>query len=684
MHRRLGAGRPLLVRAHRPLVGGEAELRRRPQGLPHQPRGRHRPAHRRDHPVLRRRPDASTSSTINTLANDGDDQPHRCCSSASLLPDRRRDVEVGPVHPAHLAARRHGRPHAGVGADPRRHHGRGRHLHGRPPLRACSSRASSIGTARRSTCSPSIGARHRAVRRRCLAFVQNDIKKVLAYSTVSQLGYMVMALGVGAWTAAHLPPLHPRLLQGLPVPRLRLGQPRRPLRFDMKKDMGGLRKYMPNTFWTFMIGTGRAHRHLPARRLLVEGRDPRRRPPARRRRRLQALHGHGPHRRLHDRGLHDPGIWYTFYGESRGARPTARARTRPAPASPSRSSSWPSARSSPASPTCPTKALRHRRARRRSRCASSTSSSRPAPTSRAPQHASATPSSTPGSPSVSTVIGAHRRSALAYLWYWQGPGPARPHRAQQASPAPATRCSRTSTTSTASTPTSSSASSRARSPRPPTGSTRTSSTASSTAPATSPVKAGEFVYDNIDQGVVDGVVNGSGRRRRGHRRGRCARSRPARSSSTPPVCSSAAPILAAVFVLVVQLRTREIETMNDLPQRLGPHRRRVPAPGGRAGDAGDPQGGGDRSTRWSPWSPALVVFAVGVALLFDFDYDQTGELQFVDRQDVDRGHQQPLHRGHRRHLAAAARPHRAHRAAGHHLLVEPLPRAAQPQGVPRS
>ena len=35
-----------------------------------------------------------------------------------------------------------------------------------------------------------------------LAFVQNDIKKVLAYSTISQLGYMVMALGVGAWTAA--------------------------------------------------------------------------------------------------------------------------------------------------------------------------------------------------------------------------------------------------------------------------------------------------------------------------------------------------------------------------------------------------------------------------------------------------------------------------------------------------
>src|SRR5205085_1358760 len=35
-----------------------------------------------------------------------------------------------------------------------------------------------------------------------LAFVQDDIKKVLAYSTISQLGYMVMALGIGAWTAA--------------------------------------------------------------------------------------------------------------------------------------------------------------------------------------------------------------------------------------------------------------------------------------------------------------------------------------------------------------------------------------------------------------------------------------------------------------------------------------------------
>src|SRR5207237_2396657 len=34
-----------------------------------------------------------------------------------------------------------------------------------------------------------------------LAFVQDDVKRVLAYSTISQLGHMVMALGAGAWTA---------------------------------------------------------------------------------------------------------------------------------------------------------------------------------------------------------------------------------------------------------------------------------------------------------------------------------------------------------------------------------------------------------------------------------------------------------------------------------------------------
>ena len=87
-----------------------------------------------------------------------------------------------------------------------------------------------------------------------LAFVQTDIKKVLAYSTVSQLGYMVMALGVGAWTAAifHL------FTHALFKACLFLGSgslAHHIHSFDMKKDMGGMRKVMPKTYATFLIGT---------------------------------------------------------------------------------------------------------------------------------------------------------------------------------------------------------------------------------------------------------------------------------------------------------------------------------------------------------------------------------------------------------------------------------------------
>jgi NADH-quinone oxidoreductase subunit L len=88
-----------------------------------------------------------------------------------------------------------------------------------------------------------------------LAFVQSDIKKVLAYSTVSQLGYMVMALGVGAWTAAlfHLF-THAFFKAGL---FLGSGSVAHSVHsFDMKKDMGGMKKFMPKTWATFMICTG--------------------------------------------------------------------------------------------------------------------------------------------------------------------------------------------------------------------------------------------------------------------------------------------------------------------------------------------------------------------------------------------------------------------------------------------
>ena len=87
-----------------------------------------------------------------------------------------------------------------------------------------------------------------------LAFVQDDIKKVLAYSTVSQLGYMVMALGVGAWTAGIFHLFTHAFFKALLF--LGAGSVSHAVHsFDMKKDMGGLRKHMPVTFWTFIIGS---------------------------------------------------------------------------------------------------------------------------------------------------------------------------------------------------------------------------------------------------------------------------------------------------------------------------------------------------------------------------------------------------------------------------------------------
>ncbi len=88
-----------------------------------------------------------------------------------------------------------------------------------------------------------------------LAFVQDDIKKVLAYSTVSQLGYMVMALGVGAWTGSIFHLFTHAFFKALLFQAAgSIAHSGSHHSFDMKKSMGGLRKYMPITFWTFMMG----------------------------------------------------------------------------------------------------------------------------------------------------------------------------------------------------------------------------------------------------------------------------------------------------------------------------------------------------------------------------------------------------------------------------------------------
>jgi NADH-quinone oxidoreductase subunit L len=89
-----------------------------------------------------------------------------------------------------------------------------------------------------------------------LAFVQNDIKRVLAYSTVSQLGYMMMGLGVGAWTAAvfHIF-THAFFKCCLFLCAGSVSHTASHHSFDMKKDMGGIWRRMPVTFWTWIVST---------------------------------------------------------------------------------------------------------------------------------------------------------------------------------------------------------------------------------------------------------------------------------------------------------------------------------------------------------------------------------------------------------------------------------------------
>jgi len=89
-----------------------------------------------------------------------------------------------------------------------------------------------------------------------LAFVQHDIKKVLAYSTVSQLGYMMLGLGAGAWLPAifHIF-THAFFKACLFLAAGSVSHSGSHHSFDMKKDMGGLAKKMPVTATTWIIST---------------------------------------------------------------------------------------------------------------------------------------------------------------------------------------------------------------------------------------------------------------------------------------------------------------------------------------------------------------------------------------------------------------------------------------------
>ena len=156
-----------------------------------------------------------------------------------------------------------------------------------------------------------------------IGLVQTDIKRVLAYSTISQLGYMFVGVGVGAYAAGIFHLVTHAFFKALLF--LGAGSVIHGLHGeqDLRK-MGGLKSKMLITTITFLVGALGLAGVPPAGRLLLQGRDPRRRllrgPP-------RALH-HPARGRLHDRLLHlpsrHPRLLRRAADEPGGAPPRAR------------------------------------------------------------------------------------------------------------------------------------------------------------------------------------------------------------------------------------------------------------------------------------------------------------------------------------------------------------------------
>jgi NADH-quinone oxidoreductase subunit L len=86
-----------------------------------------------------------------------------------------------------------------------------------------------------------------------LALVADDIKRVLAYSTVSQLGYMMTAVAAGGYTAGLFHLFTHAFFKALLF--LGAGSVIHAVHSNNMSDMGGLRKALPRTYWTFVVGS---------------------------------------------------------------------------------------------------------------------------------------------------------------------------------------------------------------------------------------------------------------------------------------------------------------------------------------------------------------------------------------------------------------------------------------------
>ena len=213
--------------------------------------------------------------------------------------------EIGADSPVRLAARRDGRPHAGLRADPRRHHGHRGRLHDRPllgDLHPCSGRHGRDRDHRRG---------HRLLAA-TIGLVQNDIKKVFAYSTVSQLGYMFLGIGSGAFSAGIYHLVTHAFFKALLF--LGAGSVIHALSGEQDmRNMGGLRKKIPITFWTMVCAWVAISGSAAVRRLLQQGRHSGGR--------LPALAGHLLDRRVHRRLTAfyvSRAMFMTFFGSYRG------------------------------------------------------------------------------------------------------------------------------------------------------------------------------------------------------------------------------------------------------------------------------------------------------------------------------------------------------------------------------
>ena len=109
-----------------------------------------------------------------------------------------------------------------------------------------------------------------------IALVQTDIKRVIAYSTMSQIGYMFVGAGLGAYPNAMFHLMTHAFFKALLFLAAGIAIHAVVGEQDIRK-LAGIGKLMPQTKIVFLDRLARARRHLPVRRLLLEGLDPRRR-----------------------------------------------------------------------------------------------------------------------------------------------------------------------------------------------------------------------------------------------------------------------------------------------------------------------------------------------------------------------------------------------------------------------